>query len=74
LRRRRLRSRASRRPAEEEVAVSFALAVEEEPAVVEEEEVAVSRLAQAGVIEVDSERGNILLIITVRSFCIFFVS
>jgi hypothetical protein len=70
-----LRSRASRRPAEEEVAVSFVLAAEEEPAVVEEEEeVAVSRLAQAGIVEVDSERGNILLIITVRSFRIFFVS
>jgi hypothetical protein len=35
---------------EEEVAVSFALAVEEELAVVEEEEVAVSRLAQGGVV------------------------
>jgi hypothetical protein len=45
-----------RRSAEEKVAVSFALAAEEEPTVVEEEEVAVSRLAQAGVVEVDSER------------------
>jgi hypothetical protein len=40
-----LRSCASHRPAEEEVAVSFTLAAEEEPAVVEEEEVVISRLA-----------------------------